>query len=552
MKVNLLIRLLASVLILFFEKQIGLGFQQSAYLKADDNVSGTGVFFGNAVGLSGDTAIIGAEGKNCAYIYTRNNSSWSIQSILAPDVGGDFGFSVAISGDTVAIGAYGDNSNAIGINGNPTNSAAPASGAVYVFVRNGTNWTRQAYIKASNTGSGDLFGRSVSLWGETLVVGAYNEDGSAAGVNGNQMSDSETNSGAAYVFVRSGTNWSQQAYLKASNVQSNDWFGFSVATFGDTVVVGAPAEDSNAQGINGNQGDNNAASAGAAYVFTRSGTNWTQTAYLKSHNHREGFGFGWATAMHEETIVVGANSEPFNTMGINGVNGPLPGSGAAYGSGAVFVFVRTNGIWSQQSYIKASNTGTIDNFGNSVSIHHDMLVVGANWEDSNSTGINSNQLDNSFGQSGAAYLFIRDGTNWSQHSYMKASNTGGNDEFGASVAVFEQTILIGAPFEDSNATGVNGDQTNNSRSNAGAVYVFEPAISAIVVSELRSLGNGIFQISLSPPGNGYVLLGATNFTQPMNEWSVIVPLLEIAPGLYQFSDPQPASTTQRFYRVQSP
>lgn len=133
-------------------------------------------------------------------------------------------------------------------------------------------------MKASNTDANDSFG-SLALSGDTLAVGAANEDSNATGVNGNQADNTTGNSGAVYVFVRTGTTWSQQAYLKASNTDAGDNFGFSVALSGDTLVVGAPREASSATGVNGNQADNTAAASGAAYVFTRTGTTWTQQAY---------------------------------------------------------------------------------------------------------------------------------------------------------------------------------------------------------------------------------------------------------------------------------
>ena len=173
-------------------------------------------------------------------------------------------------------------------------------------MRSGTNWIQQAYLKASNTGTGDLFGYSVAVSGDTVVVGAVQESSNATGVNGNQSDNSALNSGAAYVFVRSGTNWSQQAYLKASNTGAGDTFGCSVAVSGDTVVVGAPNEDSNATGVNGNQSNNSATDSGAAYVFVRSGTNWTQQAYLKASNTGTDDNFGVSAAVSGDTVVVGA------------------------------------------------------------------------------------------------------------------------------------------------------------------------------------------------------------------------------------------------------
>src|SRR5258708_6053667 len=139
-----------------------------------------------------------------------------------------------------------------------TNNSAVESGAAYVFVRSGTNWKQQAYLKASNTGVGDNFGYSVAASGDTVVVGARVESSNATGVNGNQNDNSAASSGAAYVFVRSGTNWNQQAYLKASNTGLGDFFGWSAALSGDTIALGAYTESSSATGINGNQSDNSA------------------------------------------------------------------------------------------------------------------------------------------------------------------------------------------------------------------------------------------------------------------------------------------------------
>jgi hypothetical protein len=343
---------------------------------------------------------------------------------------------------------------------------------------------QQAYLKASNTGTDDLFGWSVAVAGDTVVVGAPNEDSSATGVNGNQSDNSALNAGAAYVFVRSGGVWSQQAYLKASNTEVGDNFGFSVAVAGDTVVVGVPNEDSSATGVNGNQSDNSVFNAGAAYVFGRSGGVWSQQAYLKASNTGTGDQFGWSVAVAGDTVVVGAVSEDSSATGINAPGGQSDNS--AFDAGAAYVFVRSGGVWSQQAYLKASNTDQFDYFSYAVAVAGDAVVVGAFFEDSSATGVNGNQSDNSASQAGAAYVFVRSGGVWSQQAYLKASNTGANDQFGYSVAVAGDTVVVGAPFEDSNATGVNGNQTNNSASSAGAAYVFLNAPA----SEMAVLGNG--------------------------------------------------------------
>ncbi|HPA19942.1 MAG TPA: choice-of-anchor D domain-containing protein [Verrucomicrobiae bacterium] len=382
--------------------------------------------------------------------------------------GDSFGRSVAVSGDTVVVGASGEDSDTTGVNGDGTTNGAIDAGAAYVFVREGTNWSQQAYLKASNTGAGDYFGYSVAIFGDTVVVGAYGEDSGATGINGNAADNSASVSGAAYVFVREGTNWSQQAYLKASNTDTGDSFGYSVAILGDTVVVGASGEDSGATGINGNAADNSAGDSGAAYVFVRGGTNWSQQAYLKASNTGAGDSFGYSVAVSGDAVVIGAPWEDSGAMGVNG-DGTNNGTLSA---GAAYVFVREGTNWSQRAYLKASNTGASDLFGYSVAASGDTAVIGAYYEDSNATGINGNQSNNSLGDSGAAYVFVGEGTNWSQQAYLKASNTGAGDSFGYSVAVSGDTAMVGAYLEDSGTVGVNGDGADNSRGNSGAAYVF--------------------------------------------------------------------------------
>ncbi len=260
---------------------------------------------------------------------------------------------------------------------------------------------QQAYLKASNTGAGDQFGRSVAISGDTVVVGTPEESSNATGVNGNQGDNSADFPGAAYVFVRNGGAWSQQAYLKASNTGVTDSFGELVAISGDTVVVGALFEESSATGVNGNQGDNSAPTSGAAYVFVRNGGVWSQQAYLKASNTDENDFFGVSVAISGDSVVVGAPLEQSNATGVNGNQD----DNSAADAGAAYVFVRNGGVWSQQAYLKASNTDEFDGFGISVAISGDSVVVGAGFEESSATGVNGNQDDNSAADAGAAYIF---------------------------------------------------------------------------------------------------------------------------------------------------
>jgi hypothetical protein len=394
------------------------------------------------------------------------------------EAGDLFGISVAVSGDTVVVGASGEDSNATGVNGDQANDSADGSGAAYVFVRSGTTWTQQAYLKASNTGGGDLFGVSVAISGDTAVVGANGEDSSSRLINGNQGSNAATDSGAAYIFVRShgGTTWTQQAYIKASNTDASDIFGSNVAVSGDTVVIGAYGEDSNATGVNGSQANNSAANAGAAYVFTRSGTTWTQQAYLKASNTGRDDYFGFSVAVSGDTVAVGANGESSIATGVDGSQF----NDIALYSGAAYVFARPPGgtTWTQQAYLKASNTEASDGFGVSVAVSGDTVVVGAPYEDSNATGVNGNQFSNIATFAGAAYVFVRSGATWTQQAYVKASNTRVSDFFGTSVAVSGDTVVVGAYGEASSATGVDGNQDSWGSNYFGAAYVFSRSGSA--------------------------------------------------------------------------
>ena len=247
------------------------------------------------------------------------------------------------NGSTLAVGAIGEASNATDVGGNQDDNSFPlnGAGAVYVFVRIGGDWSQQAYIKASNTGDGDIFGSSVALSddGNTLAVGANGEDSETTGIDGDENEDSflHFNAGAVYVFVRTGVDWSQQAYIKASNTDELDFFGWTVALSddGNTLAVGATQEDSNATGIGGDQENNLESNAGAIYVFVRTGEDWSPQAYVKA---------------------------------------PFPG---AYQLG---------------DNIALSGDGKT-------------LVAGSEWEDSGATGIGGNQFDDSNPYSGVVYLY---------------------------------------------------------------------------------------------------------------------------------------------------
>jgi hypothetical protein len=452
---------------------------EARYLKASNTQADDR--FGSAVAMWGDTLVVGAPGEDgsgggdgsddsaplsgAAYVYVRDGSgSWSQQAYLKASntgVSDQFGAAVAIHEDTVVIGAIFEDSGT----GDPNDNSASAAGAAYVFVRDGSGaWTEQAYLKAGNREAGDRFGSAVAVHGDTIAVGAVGEDSANTNDPGDNASD---NAGAVYVFTRSGTAWSQQAYLKADNLDDRDEFGYSVGVAGSWIIAGAPFEDGSATGV-GASDDNSAESAGAVYVFEDSGSgNWAQTEYLKASNSGVNHRFGTAVTIAGSTIVVAAPDEGSAATGVNGD----PGLGSAIRSGAAYVFEHdAPDGWAQTAYLKAINTGTQDRFGQSVAVSDDLIVIGAHQEDSGSGG---RPADNSRQDSGAAYVYRRelDGA-WSFDAYHKALRPGTGDVFGHGVAVAGEVIVVAALEEDSAATGIDGDPSDNSAEGAGAVFVF--------------------------------------------------------------------------------
>jgi len=495
--------------------------KQVAYIKAsnphaNDHFGNGGTLEGHGLSLSGDagTLAVGAPYESSAakgingnqndtslfssgavYVFTRVNNAWTQQAYIKasnPGQGYKFGHFVSLSqdGNTLAVSAYFEASAAKGINGNQNDKSIPQAGAVYVFTRSGTTWSQQAYIKASNTGEkgtanvpdeGDQFGFSIALSadGNTLAAGAISEDSGAKGINGDQNDNSQQSSGAVYVFTRTGGMWSQQAYVKASNTDAMDLFGYAVglSADGNTLAVSAYDEDSSAREINGVM-DKGRRGSGAIFVFTRTGVTWAQTAYLKASNAENGDSLGYDMAISQDgnTIVGGAGDEDCFAAGVNPPEKCDNDFRTDTSTGAVYVFVRNGGTWNQQAFIKASHPGKEDWFGSRLGLSGDgnTLGVGAQLENGNSKGINGNEKDLSAEDSGALYLFQRTGTTWVQKAYVKGTNTEAYDEFGSSMAFSRdgKVMAVGARGEASAAKGVNGNQNDNSAMGSGAVYIF--------------------------------------------------------------------------------
>ncbi|PCJ12343.1 MAG: hypothetical protein COB04_17900 [Gammaproteobacteria bacterium] len=413
-----------------------------------------------------------------------------------------FGQSLSLSADglTLAIGAFNEDSSAQGISSSSAQTAnnnAINSGAAYVYTRTTTDatWTQQAYIKADNTEAGDQFAWSLSLSanGNTLAVGANRESSAAAKISatGSEQDSTHltaTDAGAAYLFVRSNQTWTQQAYIKASNTEAGDQFGWSISLSenGDTLAVGAIDEDGDPIEIISDQDvieQQTFEKSGTVYVFIRQENTWLQHDTIKASNFGTADHFGASVSLSADgnTLAVGAESESSNSNSIS-TDGSGESDNTAPGAGAAYLFSRFDASWQQQAYIKASNSDENDNFGHQVALSANgkTLAVSANKEDSSVFGVNTNgseEEDNESINSGAVYIFQLIDSVWNQQAYIKASNTEAEDNFGQSISLSEsgRLLAVGANKEDSNATGAskNGEgESSNDLSSAGAAYVY--------------------------------------------------------------------------------
>jgi trimeric autotransporter adhesin len=383
-------------------------FGRSLALSADGTTLAVGAVgdSSSARGIDGDQDDENAPSSGAVYVFRRSGTEWRQMAYIKSsnsDAEDAFGVSVALSesGLRLAVGASGERSASSGVNGNQDDETAPGSGAVYVFDMTDETWSQTAYIKASNPSERSMFGWDVGLSadGETLVVGALLEG------------DNETSapaSGAAYVFSFDDGTWFQKAYLKASNAEAADIFGFKVGISGDgaTIAIGATGESSADNGINADEGNNDATASGATYVFIRTGDSWLQESYIKASNSNYGDSFGAALELSYDgsSLVVGAPNEGSLT------HEPAGDQTSNYGVsvGAVYRFERVAGEWQQESFIKAFNAEPRDAFGVSVSLAENArtLVVGASGEASNATGVDGDDKNNDMPGCGAAYVFV--------------------------------------------------------------------------------------------------------------------------------------------------
>lgn len=467
------------------------GWLNEAYFKPSFVIGDS--FYGNSVAVSGDTMVVGEYRENSNQIGLTNGPAPASSNISLFASGAAFVYRkvAGIWVQEAYLKASNPNSNdnfgaSVSISGDTIVVGAPSnggSGSAFVFVRSGTTWTQEALLKASNFGSGDRFGSSVDIDGDVIVVGAEWEDSSQNAItNGTSASadNSKSDSGAAYVFRRNAGTWTQEAYLKTPNPDNNDYFGSSVSISGSTIVVGAYKEDSQAVTSNGASAsaDNSKSESGAAYVFRRTAGQWNQEAFLKSSDLTSNDQFGKSVSISADTIVIGAALEDGDRDSV--INGSTASSSNLLGaSGAAYVYERTGTTWAQTAYLKAKNVQTGDQFGTAVAIDGNFIVVGAINESSGLSTISFGPLttwDERCFQSGAVYMFQKSAGLWGEYAYFKAPNVGSGDLFGSSVALDGTRVVVGAPQEASNQTTItNGTTANadNSMYRAGATYAFQ-------------------------------------------------------------------------------
>ena len=407
-------------------RPLARGLHLRSEFQADRERRRCGDDFGYSVSIDGDTMVVGVhlddddgEDSGSAYVFTRVTagdlaSGWTQVAKLKAGgsygmSGAYFGGSVAVDGDTIVVGSYGRTSS---------------QGFAYVFTRNtpgnlASSWTQRAQLYADDRAPGDCFGKSVSIDGDTIVVGADRDD---------------SYRGSAYVFTRDtpgnlGSGWTQRHKLTGSSHSNIKRFGASVSIDGDTLVVGAYGYS-----------DGYSSSRGAAYVFGRSlsgdiASSWPLVASLYADDGAAGDRFGWSVSIDGNTVVIGANS------------------------GSAYVFTRdTAGYlasgWTQVAKLTADDGAASDRFGESVSIDGSTIVIGAHGDDDKGSG------------SGSAYVFRRDtpgylGSGWTQLAKLTADDVAAGDQFGWSVSIDGDTVVIGA----------NRDNTDDGES-SGSAYVF--------------------------------------------------------------------------------
>lgn len=405
--------------------------------------------YGITVAIEGDYAVIGAPKDNtdalsqnpmdetgAIYIYKKISGVWSFQQkLVAPDRANYdyYGWSVAISGNYIAVGSYFARTDATGAN------PVPGAGAVYILKNTAGTWAQVQKIVASDRESQNYFGFAVDIDGDDIVVGAYQNDKNTTGIL------PIVKAGAAYIFKNNAGTWSQTQKIIASDRGPNDNFGYSVSISGKYIVVGAPYEDEDLTG------GNSMTDAGSAYVFKESGGTWIQIKKLIATDRSIDANFGIAVDNTIDDIIVGAFKESKDASGTNLI----------IGTGAAYIYSNNSDAWTQTQKIVASDRQDGGYFGRSVSLFNKSAIIGAYTECYNLQG------QDSLSTAGAAYIFSDPGTGWAQVEKIIANTRNAFSNFGFSVGIYGDNVIVGALNDSKDANNINN------LTFAGAAYFFE-------------------------------------------------------------------------------
>ncbi|MCK5817491.1 MAG: choice-of-anchor D domain-containing protein, partial [Candidatus Marinimicrobia bacterium] len=451
----------AIIILLSFTFLFSSDWEQITKIVASDRA--TEDYFSKDVAISGNYAIVGAYREDhdvsggdvmhdagAAYIFQFDGTGWvEMQKLVASDrdVEDFFGYCVDICGNYAIVGAHQNDDSASGNN----------EGAAYIFYYDGSSWIQQDKLLAIDRDLGDHFGYSVALTEDRAVIGAIYEDDNEFGA------DSIAQAGSAYIFSRSGTSWSQQAKVYASDRGEDDRFGHKVAISGSYIVVSTPFEDHDADSLNYE------VQAGAAYVFYHEVSGWEQKQKLVASDRDAGDYFGFSVDIDGLVIVVGAYMEDHDAGG----------SDYKEKAGAAYIFHNIGGTWTENMKIVGSERWVSDFFGRDVSIDGDYIVVGADGEDHDTLAANY------IANAGAAYIFKYIAGNWVEQEKIVAFDRGADDAFGNEVAISGDVVLIGALGEDHDADRAN------TMTGSGSAYIFSSGIGGTVEPDIYVHSNSV-------------------------------------------------------------
>lgn len=367
-------------------------------------------YFGFSVAIDGTTALVGAYKADiksvpdvgAAYVYTLGDDGWHKQAKLVVDP--------FYANDTAAGSlALHDNFAMVGVS--RRDDKGENSGAVFAFEREGKTWSQKQILTAIDAQPGDVFGQSIAMTDDFLVVGAPHSD------------SPQKDSGSAYVFIRDSNQWRYQTKLTAHDGAEGDLFGISVAIDGYTILIGADLNDERAE------------KAGAVYAFVYSGDKWEQQGKLMANDGGHTDIFGVRVALSGDTALISARRDDIEGVGVD--------------AGSAYIFERTDDQWRQTQKLVAPNANEDDRFGRGVALNNHLALVSAMHDDDKDTN------------AGAVYVYKKQQDGWFLSSKILATDGKAEDKLGWNLALSNTTAIVATPHSDD-----NGDAS-------GAVYIVD-------------------------------------------------------------------------------